>query len=119
MKEKRKFSRLSCILDGNFDKGNIWSQNRKLIIKDISGEGVSFISHDCLSKNEVLNFSLSFPELSKPISCAGKVVWVRKFDIGKTVSKERFEVGLKFVNVDLENRKRIDKLLQIIGKCKK
>ncbi len=119
MEEKRKTLRLNCIIDGKFNRGNLWSEENSLIVKDISTDGLSFISHTILVKGEVLDLSINTCSEISPIKCLGEVTWVKSFEIGGISSKVRYEVGLKFMNPSVEEKQKIDNLVTYMGKNKK
>jgi len=106
MEERRRALRLQYILDGAFSKGNIWSRNKSLIIKDISTKGISFISHSSLSKGEVLDLEIKLDTLT--VHCNGEVVRVNVIALDRLKKQIRFEVGIKFLDLSKEDTKKID-----------
>ncbi len=120
MEEKRKSLRLTCIIDGIFSRGNLWSEENSLIVKDISVGGLSFISHTALNRGEALDLSINTCSLTdEPVKCIGEVVWVKSFEIGGRSNKVRYEVGLKFIKLGEEEKGKIEGLIKYMGKDKK
>ena len=106
MEERRKALRLQCILDGTFSKGNIWSKTKTLIIKDISVSGLSFISHSSLKKGEVLSLIIKLDNDS--LSCIGEVTRINTVILDRLNKQLRFEIGMKFINLDKASIQKID-----------
>jgi c-di-GMP-binding flagellar brake protein YcgR len=95
-KERRKFVRLNVY---HLVKYRLVSQEEWQMaiayISDISAGGVCLRAGEKIAKDSILQVSINFPQLSSPVFCSAKVVWVKK--IGKA---NRFEMGLEFFKIE-------------------
>jgi c-di-GMP-binding flagellar brake protein YcgR len=78
-------------------------------LKDISAGGACLRTETLLPINSLLELKINFPAFEEPVSCKTKVMWVKK--IGKRL---RYEVGLQFMDLDQETRKRIDAVIKFV-----
>lgn len=110
MKEKRKFPRIDN------DKVKVmWRKVEKLDslddIKNISEGGICLkIKHDDIHKNDILSLSIALPNKDL-IFCKANVVWVKQLD--KTdLNKNKYLIGVEFINIDSQSREKIKELVQ-------
>jgi len=77
------------------------------VSKDLSPEGIRIIHHDFLAEGKLLRLNLNL--ISKVIGLKAKVVWCNKERFS-----ERYYAGLKFVEIEEEEKKEISQLLNKI-----
>ena len=100
MEEKRKFIRLGIpvglkyIVEGD-------SVRKDVITKDLSCEGLRFVSEDDIKEGSRLEMNLEIPEASNPVHINGKVAWTKRLS---TEDKSPFEVGIEFTEIEEDNK---------------
>ena len=107
IEERRKFIRLEVpvelkyiIKDGNLRKD--------VTTKDLSCDGLRFISDEGLEEGSILELNLSIPSANNPVHINGKVVWVRKLSLE---DGSPFEVGIEFLQIEEDNKNTFLKYL--------
>lgn len=82
------------------------SEERDIVVKDFSPEGIKVLSYQRLSLFDRLSLSLTPVEGSAPVSMDGYVVWTGKD------SSDNWHAGIKFNQVDLMKANRIIEFCQ-------
>ncbi len=108
--EKRKFKRVAIKVIANF----IWDKSETCVLKnslsfsqDLSFSGAHLIISDEVKIGERVALVLEIPIYFIPILIYGEVIWVRDSSILRHKTKNRLEMGVKFLKVDEFDRKRI------------
>ncbi len=68
------------------------------MIKDLSVEGIGFITEEKLTPNEYVKLEIFLPEVSKPLLLNGQVRWSVAFDSHD--QKKLFDVGVKLFTLE-------------------
>ena len=106
--EKRKFVRLSALVDVIYSKRAI-TEKETSITRNISQGGICLIAYDELNERDVLDLKLYLPGENSPIQATGKVVWVKEFIIGSIEEGKRYDVGIEFMDIKEEDANRVNK----------
>ena len=106
--EKRKFVRLSALVDVIYNKRAATASEMSLT-RNISQGGICLIAYDELNEQDVLDLKLYLPEDNTPIQAIGKVVWVKEFIIGSIEEGKRYDVGIEFMDIREEDVNRVNK----------
>ncbi|MBI4356096.1 MAG: PilZ domain-containing protein [Candidatus Omnitrophica bacterium] len=81
---------------------------RPAVTKDISGGGVRLILTEPLTPAALLEVSVHLPERPVPLVFTGEVVWVESYAvIGGSGREQRYEAGIKFVQIAPADRQAI------------
>lgn len=80
------------------------SMQFRAAIADISETGMRVIADRCLPKGTKYTFSMKSPP---NLSLRGEVRWIRDF------SRDTYQVGIMFIDVDEEDRKRLENFLDV------
>lgn len=125
IEERRRFIRLEVPIELKYIADDDHSQVRRLAAtKDLSCDGLRFISEYKIDNGSMLDLNLTIPGANNPVHIKGKAVWSRK------VSSEDsafFEVGIEFVQIEEDNKNTFLKYLcdlvynetKIMGRDKK
>ncbi len=83
------------------DKANTQTKSEKYVAlsKNVSAEGLCFISDQRLEKEDILNLEVFLPQADSPILMTGKVCWSQK-DLLAPEKKERFTTGIQLLTVN-------------------
>ena len=106
--EKRKFVRLSALVDVIYNKRTATEQELSLT-KNISQGGICLIAYDEIKEQDILDLKLYLPEDNTPLRATGRVVWVKEFTIGSINEGRRFDVGIEFIDIKEEDANRVNK----------
>jgi hypothetical protein len=115
-KEKRKFDRFETDVKIDFyvsfdvrtkidfrvkdsQEGTISPQKYSAISKNLSAEGMSFVSDQKLEKGDGLLLDVFIPSANRPIRMEGAVRWCQEMPPGKNKALS-FETGIKLVTVN-------------------
>ena len=101
---QRLFDRLEVRFPARLKKENL-AEDRDVVVKDFSPEGVKILTTQKLSLFDHLSLSLSPASGSTHTSMTGHVVWMGQASPGA------WHVGIKFDSVDLLRANRIMELL--------
>jgi hypothetical protein len=72
-----------------------------VLIRDISGQGVRFLSVDKLKTGSEVAFKIEFPEFNNPrILVKSKIIWCKELKTGG------YEIGVNFNKMELSDRRR-------------
>lgn len=106
--ERRAFLRIEDSLPVRYTKAAKKMQDVELketVRANIGGGGVKLILEENLPKGTILAMHISIPDPVEgfvPVFATGEVVWSEVIKEG-----EKFGVGIKFLNIDEEDRKKI------------
>lgn len=104
--DRRKFIRLEMPIEVDYiSKAS--GLLKKTISKDISAEGLRFLTNTSIEKNEDLELRLVLPEARNPVHIMGKVIWIKKFSLDENA----FEVGIEFIKIEEDNKNTFLKFL--------
>jgi len=105
--EKRKFARLNTSVDVQYSVLEKKPKKElKTKTKDISAGGICIIANEQLEVENLLGISIYLAGESMPITAKGRVVWTKSFQMGK--QNQHYDVGVEFVDISSEDRKKID-----------
>jgi len=104
--ERRKFVRLNINVEINYSIIP-HEEQQETGTKNISAGGICMVSDKPLSIGDTLQLEIKLPEDPPSIQVKGKAVWVKQFIA--TEKHESFDIGVEFINISEENRKRINK----------
>ena len=107
IEERRKFIRLEVPLELKFivEKDHV---RREVTTKDISCEGLRFISEHPIKEGVSLELNLNIPVASNPVHMKGKVVWLKRLS---TTDSSPSEVGIEFTHIEEDNKNTFLKYL--------
>ncbi len=97
-RERRGFARLYVGVEAVYKQAD---KENTVLIQDISVSGIRFISNEVLDQNIEVAFSLSIPDVPKPILAKGKVIWQKKF------SESFCDTGLEFTHIEADSREML------------
>jgi len=108
MEERRKFVRLDAAVKIRYKvlmpTENIGNSNSR----DLSAGGVKVEVTESIKPNTVLWMEIALPNEADPLQAKGEVVWQEKIS---TTENIRYEMGIKFLEMDLNDRNRLSKYL--------
>jgi len=108
MEERRKYVRLNTLVDVAYQKHQPEVEKELSLSKNISKGGICLIAYEKLKKFDLLDLKLYLPGARAPINAVGKVVWTEEFIIGDISTGRRFDVGIEFMKISPEDKKKID-----------
>lgn len=113
---KRRFVRLNVLplIEGVFVQCRYLEKERASLIKDISKGGICLILYEEVKSLDVLDLKISLPDEKNPINAIGRVCWVKEIVVSRKPKKSRFEVGVEFIEIDKEDRKKIANYIMFI-----
>ena len=107
IEERRKFIRLEVpvglkyIIEGD-------STRKEVTTKDLSCEGLRFISEDGVNESTILELALNVPNANNPVHINGRVVWAKRLS---TEDGSPLEVGVEFIKIEEDNKNTFLKYL--------
>ena len=113
-REKRKFPRLNSSLLLHYrvcDRADL-PQDISLT-KDVSEGGLCFSSPEDFAPETILELEIRLPTRDTPLKALGKVVWSRQIEPSK------YDLGISFVKIEEEDRKRLFSYLSLFDRGKK
>jgi c-di-GMP-binding flagellar brake protein YcgR len=78
--------------------------------KDISAGGVKVEVTESIKPNTVLWLEISLPNETDPLEAKGEVIWQEKISNSERI---RYEMGVKFLEMNLNDRTRLNKYLYL------
>lgn len=105
--ERRKFIRLEVpvelkyIIEGD-------SARKEVTTKDLSCDGLRFISEQDIGEGAILELNLDIPNAVNPVHANGKVAWTRRLS---TEDGSPYEVGVEFIKIEEDNKNTFLKYL--------
>jgi c-di-GMP-binding flagellar brake protein YcgR len=112
MKEKRAFTRLKVY---HLAKYRLISGGKEMpalvmaSLKDISAGGACLRVEEYLPKDTLIELKINLPMLDNPVSCRAQVMWIRSI-----ASRELYELGVQFQDMDPATRKAIDEGIKFV-----
>ena len=109
IEEKRKFIRLGVPVEIKYlNPAEANPVRRSATTKDISCDGLRFVSEQKINEGSALEMNLTIPGASNPVHVKGKTVWSKK-----TSSEDAapFEVGFEFSEIEEDNKNTFLKYL--------
>ncbi|MBU4377001.1 MAG: PilZ domain-containing protein [Candidatus Omnitrophica bacterium] len=125
IEERRRFIRLEVPIELKYIVEDNPSQTRmRVATKDLSCDGLRFISEHKIDEGSALDLNLTIPGANNPVHIKGKAVWVRKMS---SEDAAPFEVGVEFAQIEEDNKNTFLKYLcdliynetKIMGRNKK
>ena len=114
--DNRRFVRLETFLEVVHRKKTQPTAATLTLTKNISQGGVCLIDCDEIDNFNVadlINLSIFFPYDLNPINTKGKVSWKKDHNIVDQVKKAKFDIGLEFIELKDEDKKRIEQYLKV------
>jgi len=109
MEERRRFIRLEVPIEVKYVVEEDSDPVRKRVAtKDLSCDGLRFISERKLDEGSLLDLNLTIPGATNPVHIKGKTIWSKKLS---TEDAAPFEVGLEFVQIEEDNKNTFLKYL--------
>lgn len=107
MPERRRFIRLDARVKVEYRV--VESEQTKInsFTKNVSQGGICLFLNISLTKGTLLDLKLYLPEEKEPIQTVGKIVWIELFEVGDKTSKEQYEAGIEFMNINDADRVKI------------
>ncbi len=108
MEERRKFVRLDTTVKISYKVLLPTDDQNHTNSRDISAGGVKIEVKEQLKPNTILWLEINLPTEADPLQAKGEVVWQEKIN---TAENNRYEMGIKFIEMDLNDRHRLNKYL--------
>lgn len=105
--EKRKYLRFSMQTQIDFQvqqKGQKLSDSASAVTKNLSVEGVCFISDRKLEPSDMLKLEVYLSSQSQPLHLGGEVMW--SIPITLPDGKEKYETGVKLFTIEKSDETR-------------
>ena len=107
--ERRRFIRLEVPIEVKYVVEEDSDPVRKRVAtKDLSCDGLRFISERKLDEGSLLDLNLTIPGATNPVHIKGKAIWSKKLS---TEDAAPFEVGVEFVQIEEDNKNTFLKYL--------
>ncbi len=107
--ERRRFIRLEVPVEVKYVIEDDPDQvRRRVATKDLSCDGLRFISERRLNEGAFLDLNLTIPGANNPVHAKGKTIWARKTS---TEDAAPFEVGVELVQIEEDNKNTFLKYL--------
>jgi Tfp pilus assembly protein PilZ len=107
VQERRKFIRLEIPVQLKYiTQGS--SMRKEVTTKDLSCDGLRFMSEQEIGEGVILELSLNIPSATNPVHVDGKVVWEKKVS---TEDSSPFEIGVEFTKIEEDNKNTFLKYL--------
>ncbi len=97
----REFVRISDYSEITY-QSEIAKTKKKTETKNISAQGICFVSKEKFAIDSVVEVSLTFERLGFSFTSKSVVRWVNEI-----VRNHRYEVGVKFIDVSLQETKKL------------
>ena len=109
-REKRKFSRLDSSLLFHYRVYNTTKIAKDIFLtKDVSKGGLCFSCPEDFKTETILELEILLPTKNIPLKALGKVVWSQR------IGPSKYDIGLSFVKINKEDRKRLFSYLSLFG----
>ena len=105
--EKRQFVRLNALTDVTYAKVSSPKDEGVSLARNISMGGICLIVYEKLNVGDVLALNVILPDDAKPIPTRGRVAWIKEFTIGDPAKGKRYDVGVEFLDISVEDKSRI------------
>jgi c-di-GMP-binding flagellar brake protein YcgR len=107
MEERRKFVRLDTSVKIRY-KVLQPTDNNDTNSRDLSAGGVKIEVKEPIRPNTVLWLEINLPSEADPLQAKGEVVWQEKIS---PAENSGYEMGIKFLEMDVNDRSRLSKYL--------
>src|SRR5262245_49458252 len=87
------------------------SEFKASFLRNFSHNGASLLIHDRPPKGVFIKLRLYEPHSARPVELLGGIVWIER-SAETPLPRERFNVGMKFLNVDDDLQRRLDLMVQ-------
>lgn len=106
--ERRKFPRVKCAVSVEY----LPNQPATTVpfataTKNISQDGICLILFEEITKGQILNLTLSFPETFDSIHIRGTVAWISHLRVGGSQTTEAYEAGIRFTDITDADRTKL------------
>jgi len=111
--EKRRFPRLTYNVGIEYkiiDSPNN-ADNAVIFSKNISAGGICIFSLSKFSPGAKLDIKFSLPDSQEDIYAVGRVMWQEEFTIGDTASSRAFEAGVEFLEIQDQDKEKINQYI--------
>ena len=111
VEERRKFVRLNINVDIQYSILSHHPQKQIALStasKNIGAGGICVLTLKELKIGDILKLDIRLPEIPPDIHAIGKVAWIKNFTIA-TEQNKRYDVGIQFIEISEEDKKRINK----------
>ena len=103
--DRRKFPRVNAMVKYEIIENE--AVKDKSNTRNISAGGIAFFSRDKIQENSILFLSISLPD-ETDFKAKAQVVWYDSVQVSWD-PEIRYECGVKFIEIDEENRQKISK----------
>ena len=109
--ERRQYSRIPASLKVRyvFD-GESLQESKEAVSQNISQIGILIHTHNSLPVSTELNLEIIIPRYLKSIFTKGRVVHIEEIE-----EKKRYEIGITFLNLSLEDARFINQFTQTMN----
>ena len=101
IQEKRKYARISTVLNFTYKIKNSAEKEAGAITKDISPGGIGAVLDNRIKKGDLLELKISLAGLVKPVQAFAAVAWIKEETRGK------LSVGLEFKEIASDDKSRL------------
>jgi c-di-GMP-binding flagellar brake protein YcgR len=108
MEERRKFIRLDTSVKIRYKVLMPIDNQNNTNSRDLSTGGVKIEVKEPIKPNTVLWLEIDLPSEADPLQAKGEVVWQEKIS---NAENSRYEMGIKFLEMDLNDRNKLNKYL--------
>ncbi|MDD5756550.1 MAG: PilZ domain-containing protein [bacterium] len=108
MEERRKFVRLDTSVKIRYKVLQPTDNKNDSNTQNLSAGGVKIEVKEPVKPNTVLWMEIALPNEANPLQAKGEVVWQEKIS---TSENSHYEMGIKFLEMDLNDRSRLSKYL--------
>ncbi len=109
-KERRRYQRLSWPVTIQIHPaGDLMAMWQDVSIVDVGAGGCRLMASERLEKGDRLELRMHLPTWQAASEVPVRVIWVR------TVNRERYDVGVEFIDVTLEQQVRIDEWVRFLA----
>ncbi|MDD5131115.1 MAG: PilZ domain-containing protein [bacterium] len=108
MEERRKFVRLDTTVRIRYKVLIPTEDHNDTNSRDLSSGGVKIEVKEPIKPSTVLWLEINLPSETDPLEAKGEVIWQEKI---AATENNRYEMGIKFLEMDLNDRNRLSKYL--------
>ncbi len=102
-KDKRKSDRVPVSLNIFYSPVSFVGSSWKgpVVIQDLSGNGLRFLSPSLIRKKTRLNIKIVLPGSNDPVICKSEVSWTKR-----DAAEQAYQIGVKFNKMEDDQRRR-------------
>jgi c-di-GMP-binding flagellar brake protein YcgR len=108
MEERRKFVRLDTSVRVRYKVLMPTNDHNDTNSRDLSAGGIKIEVKEPIKPSTLLWLEIKLPSENDPLEAKGEVIWQEKII---TTENDRYEMGIKFLEMDLNDRNRLSKYL--------